>query len=733
MTGVITTIPKFQFSDADGAPLALGTVTTYITNTTTPATTWKNKALNSANTNPIQLDANGECVIWLDPEVVYTFVLKNAAGSTIWTTDNIAGALQAGFDITLAGSSGSSLVGFLQAGADATARTAQSKMRDVVSVMDFGAVGDGTTDDHAAITAAYAALVALGGGTMLFPQPPSGYRIDSPLNFTSTFVPITLKGESNVNIPDDPGNDQRYGTKIWCNTYDAVSNPFGVAIDATGHESLSIEDLSLDALNTTICTTPSRIGVLAARTAGAPKNQNHHFTNFTAFMPTSGNAAAPSCGLYAIGTELGTYINLWLWADLPLVLAGNNVYSVTSPFLGTISTGGVSTSVNTFVNTKLLAAYGLGPGLRMNSVYATTFIDTYFYNNVVGTQTYGAIECDSSIRNVVMEGGNVENFYSVFKSTSGSVISRLEAFRIQMHNNSWNASYPIGEFSVNTWFSNEFSISTAESSTFTAYDITVGVAPTFTQTGHNKFDLGNYGDFTATFTAGTFYPAETGGSYEFLTYGGADPRITIGNVPSPKYSINGVYANSLIRNATAGSELASAGWVNNATYPYDTFTPGAGANFTRLTTNGSDYAITGSAAIPMTIGRVYEIVAYLNLFSGVAPTFRLRDNQDDTGTIRATFTLQSGAGPVENRFFYLATATQDEYMILRNETGDSADLAFTSVSVREIPISSDGSVYLAQRLYLGNLLDCADNAAALAAGLQVGVLYRNGDALQVVH
>jgi len=45
-------------------------------------------------------------------------------------------------------------VSFLQAGSGAVVRTAQSKMRDVVSVKDFGAVGDGVADDYAAIMAA---------------------------------------------------------------------------------------------------------------------------------------------------------------------------------------------------------------------------------------------------------------------------------------------------------------------------------------------------------------------------------------------------------------------------------------------------------------------------------------------------------------------------------------------------------------------------------------------------
>lgn len=57
----------------------------------------------------------------------------------------------------LAASTGASTVGFLQSGTSAVLRTAQDKMREWVNVDDFGAVGDGTTDDSAAFTAALAA------------------------------------------------------------------------------------------------------------------------------------------------------------------------------------------------------------------------------------------------------------------------------------------------------------------------------------------------------------------------------------------------------------------------------------------------------------------------------------------------------------------------------------------------------------------------------------------------
>ena len=59
---------------------------------------------------------------------------------------------------------------FTQSGTGAVARTVDSKLKDVVSVKDFGAVGDGTTDDTAAIQAAIDAA-----NTVHFPQ--GSYRI----------------------------------------------------------------------------------------------------------------------------------------------------------------------------------------------------------------------------------------------------------------------------------------------------------------------------------------------------------------------------------------------------------------------------------------------------------------------------------------------------------------------------------------------------------------------------
>lgn len=66
---------------------------------------------------------------------------------------------------------------FQQPGTGATQRTARAKMRELITVQDFGAVGNNTTDDTAAIQAACAYAQSIGGGIVWLPATGAAYRI----------------------------------------------------------------------------------------------------------------------------------------------------------------------------------------------------------------------------------------------------------------------------------------------------------------------------------------------------------------------------------------------------------------------------------------------------------------------------------------------------------------------------------------------------------------------------
>lgn len=79
----------------------------------------------------------------------------------------------------------SSAIGFTQAGTGAVSRTALAKLRDRVSVFDFGATGDGVTDDT---TALQNAITYCGTSGKVLDWGPGDFRISSALNMTAHVV-----------------------------------------------------------------------------------------------------------------------------------------------------------------------------------------------------------------------------------------------------------------------------------------------------------------------------------------------------------------------------------------------------------------------------------------------------------------------------------------------------------------------------------------------------------------
>ena len=188
MTTTLSPAPKLQFFGADGEPLVGGKLYSYAAGTSTPLATYTDSTGTTSNTNPIILDSRGEAVVWLST-AAYKIVLNTSTDTLIWTVDNVStlqGIIEA-YEAAIAASSGSSLVGFIQAGTGAVASTVQAKLRQYINAKDFGVVGDGTTNDT---TALQNALTAAAGKSLYLP---AGTYLCTQLTISSG---TTLFGDS---------------------------------------------------------------------------------------------------------------------------------------------------------------------------------------------------------------------------------------------------------------------------------------------------------------------------------------------------------------------------------------------------------------------------------------------------------------------------------------------------------------------------------------------------------
>ena len=272
---------------------------------------------------------------------------------------------------------------FLQAGTGATSRSVQNKLRDVVSVKDFGAVGDGVADDTAAIQAAinyvqsfyipetYAsASPGPGVGEVFFPF--GYYKITSALTITRS---MSFRGEGH--------SEYSIGPRIVQHT--ANADAFRVNPIAQGC-SVSWDDLTIHDAST-------------GGTTGS-------FINITKTTATCNSVRIRGC---CFGPPGGLMIRIQSSDDVMITgnlfdVSANNVISLGT----TTSTDVVSNcqiSGNTFyaVNTSGVLAYNVdGLIITNNRVYPAgtnmaNFLDGY---NTLPYQLKNIILSDNTFKGV---------------------------------------------------------------------------------------------------------------------------------------------------------------------------------------------------------------------------------------------------------------------------------------------------------------------------------------------
>lgn len=261
-------------------------------------------------------------------------MLKDAGGSTIWTRDGIAAAADSSDLASTATGNGAALVAFLQSGVGAVARTVLDKDRDTWNVRDFGAKGDGSTDDTAAFLAAIAAVTANGGGRLNIPS--GTFIISSTLTITNG---ITVVGAGVKSVPTSAGTNLKWAgaaSGVVINVTGSIEgvelSGFGIDCNSVAGYGLVFDRQRFSSFKHLRIRNYISGGIYIYTTGTAGPNDNFMFNTFENIALESSNVGA--LGLQLRGTATGnpchnTFTNVMIThANLALYLndCDNNLF-----------------------------------------------------------------------------------------------------------------------------------------------------------------------------------------------------------------------------------------------------------------------------------------------------------------------------------------------------------------------------------------------------------------------
>lgn len=329
----LSPLPIQKFYDNNGVPLVGGQLFTYITGTNTKLATYTDSTGGTPNPNPIPLNYRGEAQVWIDPLLVYKFVLAPANDTDpptnpFWSVDQLATGLTYANLITILTQSFIGQILYPRTAAEIAANASVINYNYPPLTVDR--YGTNTTPVTTIMTTAFQAAINVAkrqGGVVTWGVGP--YLIDAALDLTnpvgSQNCMFALIGQGRFKAPTNS-----VGTTATPSLF--IRHP-GHAFDTTGSQGIHFENMSIATDNTTY---PQTLFLLARNSDG--NSRTDRILNCYALGKCSRTM------LYNYGAEDGTYegnqlYNIATDANTSVFdISGFNIRNITSTFT-TIATG----------------------------------------------------------------------------------------------------------------------------------------------------------------------------------------------------------------------------------------------------------------------------------------------------------------------------------------------------------------------------------------------------------